>query len=205
MFGETFKSPSRCGSSDGITPDTRYEKPISSSCGACPMRQWDNVLTPDELQLKRAVQKELRRTNVTEKPDCNEKIELCLVDGRMIPFVLTGLKTQVKIIKSNLINELRFKSQGKRIFETEFDIRLVKGDSNKGNYVQLQFENFRVIDRVTEDSRLHDLHNLADEFKNFMAVMRQMNEELDKNREREASAPPDDDFPAFKDEERIPF
>lgn len=180
MFGETFKSPSRCGSSDGIVPDARYTEPISSQCNVCPMHKWDNTLTEGELHLKRNVQKALNRKNVSEKPECNEKIELLLTDIRYLPFVLTGIKTQVSIIQKNLINVLRYKSQGKRIFETMFDMVLVPGDSNKGNYVQLKFENFRTIEDM---SIVGNYAELSAQYSNFSDVMRQQNAAMDKERE----------------------
>ena len=181
MFGSSFKSPSRCGSSDGIRPDARYTEPVSETCDVCPMKRWDNQLNPDELDRKRAIQKELGRKSLDEKPECNEKIELLLCDSRMIPFVLTGLKTQVSIIQKNLINTLRYKSKGKRIFETMFDMKLVKGGSSKGNYVELHFDNFRPV----EEGHIAAFTELSDQYSNFMDVMREQNEEFDKSRMRE--------------------
>jgi hypothetical protein len=180
MFGETFQSPSRCGSSDGIAPDARYTEPISSDCSHCPMNKWSNTLTPEKLEQKHAVQRALKRQTHDEKPDCSEKIELLLCDGRMIPFVLTGMKTQVSIIQKTLINTLRYKSRGKRVFETAFDIRLVPGASKKGNYVELHFDNFRP---QTDDIKANAFMELAVEYQNFMAVMREQNAALDRERE----------------------
>ena len=184
MFGETFKSVSRCGSSDGIAPDARYTEPISKECSTCPMKAWDNTLSPEDLNFKRSVQKALKREKMDEKPECNEKIELLLCDSHMLPFVLTGMKTQISIIQKTLINTLRYKSKGKRIFETQFDMSLVKGSSGKGNYVELHFDNFKP---VTDDVKAGAFMELASEYENFMDIMKEQNASLDAQREREVS------------------
>jgi len=176
--------PSRCSSSNSHEPSPRVEKPISTSCSNCPASGWDRTLDHTQLSIKRILETDLGKTAPSEKPLCTMNYNLLMIDHRMIPFVISASKTQIKNVEQNLITPLKY--SGKRLIERTFDVSLVKS----GAFYAFSFTNFR----DTEDPvKFVEAYNFAREF--GRSTVDSIHEKMDQDKEV---------GPSYDDEE-IPF
>jgi hypothetical protein len=148
LYGKGIKVKRRCGSDNFATPSSLIPEPINVNCYECPLSKWDSDLSSTELSFKRKMEVDTGKQQALA-PLCKDTIQLVVVDERMVPFSLRFQKGALNTVTQKLINRIKYK--GKMPFEVSFSIALKKGDSNKGNYYEYVFEEFRDLTQEEQE------------------------------------------------------
>lgn len=91
QFEEGSNEPPRCFSADGIKPDPSIEKPIHSTCAACPKNVWGSKIAPSGAKSRAC--SDVRRMAVVFAHELEEKgAEATLLLLRVPPASLNPLK-----------------------------------------------------------------------------------------------------------------
>lgn len=194
------KGKALCGSDNFMDPSPRFETPVSSSCMECPLKDWDF----NEDKSHWAKRLDTPHKPDLEKPLCQESYTMLMATSDWSPFFMSFQKSQIQLIKKQLLSVLRTKWMGTAPFHVAFDMGL----KDEGNWYSVTFSNFREASSPEMGTAMYQ------EWKARAAgAAAKQYEDMDKAKETsgeatKASEPPlpgEGDAPHWDSDEEIPF
>ena len=132
------KGRALCASDNFMEPSPRIQTPVSKSCLDCPLKDWDynedkqlwseKMITDHPIDLK--------------KPLCQDSYSMLMATDKWAPFFISFQKTQIAVLKKQLLSRLRTEWFKHAPFHVAFDMGL----KDEGTYYSVTFTNFREVE-----------------------------------------------------------